>query len=87
VSLVKNLMQKIVGFFVWQRTENDIKTFYNNFRTADANSDGVVTEDEIRIFFDQLRNDINTKLESGSSLSVQDVYSYVKMIFDFILKR
>jgi len=87
VSLVKNLMQKIVGFFVWQRTENDIKTFYNNFRTADANSDGVVTEDEIRIFFDQLRNDINTKLESGSSLSVQDVYSYVKMISDFILKR
>jgi len=87
VSLVKNLMQKIVGFFVWQRTENDIKTFYNNFRTADANSDGVVTEDEIRIFFDQLRNDIDTKLESGSSLSVQDVYSYVKMIFDFILKR
>lgn len=87
MGFMKSLMQKVTGFFVWQRTENDIRTIYNNFQNADANKDGVVTEDEIRIFLDHLRNDISTKLESGLSVSLKDVRSYVASILDFILNR
>lgn len=87
MGFMKGLMQKVAGFFVWQHTENEIKTIYNTFHSADANKDGVVTEDEIRIFLDHLRDDIGTKLDSGLSISLRDVRGYAATIFDFIMKR
>lgn len=87
ISWFKNFWSRTIGFFVFQKNQQRINNFYTDFKKADSNADGVVSESEMTSFLTKLREQIDKPKDTSSSFGLSDLLSMASQCIDFVYSK